>query len=302
MLYFLWVLLVLTLTACGGGGGSDGENEPVEISNDEIVTVAGDSSVIVYLPANKEASEYVSYRLVKNEKVWTLNKAYLNSLDPGTLNFKTRYSGHPIVTTGEWSRALLESGASEFIGGLHGNEVTRSVSLNDQTEWEAGSRISKSTSLETQSQLYRHRSETILADILTTYSFDAERLIITQAIQWRESVDIRNAYLSMFPVERTLENGERITDLAYRSPDYSPEDVLSDKFPVIRTRGTREVRLEGSWSDLVFEISVNRISGIPEPDVLITNSPLYNKVYFDFASMADEGETWEIVTEYRISK
>tara|TARA_B100002003_G_C14130921_1_gene543957 strand:- start:1209 stop:2108 length:900 start_codon:yes stop_codon:yes gene_type:complete len=294
-----WIALSLFLTACGGGGS---ETEPVEIAQDDLVVIANDQSLGIYLPADEETSEYISYQLFEDQGLWRLGEAHLATRFPDTAKFKRAYSGYSIVNNGEWSRAIFEEGAPDFIGGFHANETTSSVELNGGPVWKEGRKVVKSLVLSTESELYRYETETKIAEISTTYDFNAKRLQVSQKITWLEAVDVETAYLSMFPIKRKLPNGEQITDMGYRSPDYEPEDILTEGFPIEMTTGTRVVRLEGSWSDLVAEVSVESISGVPEPEVFISNSSRYNKVYFNFASDAASGDVWEVVTSYKITK
>lgn len=299
----LILTLSILLMACGGGsGGGDSQTSRIEIQNDDIVSIADNESISVYLPADDQTTDYVSYHLFKDNDSWRLGEAHLATRKPGTAKFSRAYSGFSIVNGGEWSRAVMEAGAADFVGGYHGYEVTESITLDDSSNWNNGRRVTKELKAETESVLFRHGTDTPIADVKTTYNFTSERLEVAQTITWREQVEVETAYLSMLPIKRQLPNGEQITDIGYRSPDYEPEDILTDEFPVIETVGTRNVRVEGSWSDIVASISITELSGVPEPRVFISNSAEYNKVYFGFSSLTQTEEEWKVVTRYSITK
>lgn len=276
--------------ACALVAGCSGSTSaPVETTPGDVVVVGRDAAVDFYLDGFK-------FSLALKEGAWRLFEGYHAENSGG------RFSpvGAPIINNGEWSCAIREVGAADFICGFHRFERLDSVlfSLDGKPGEILGTHTAKELTATQESTLFSYGTETPIAERAVTYRAAVDGITVEQRIHWLQPVLLENAYLAMLPIKRHV-GGEQITDTAKRAPHYASEDVSEAGFEPIRTP-TNVIELSGP--QVVARVSLLEAPALPNAFAFVSNAELYNKVYFDVSGehLTAPGEVWTVVAHYEI--
>ncbi|NGM61277.1 hypothetical protein G5B30_05020 [Sphingobacterium sp. SGG-5] len=217
-----------------------------------------------------------------------------------------------IVNPGEWETALKIG--NDFVGGLnHGFERKTSVQfvVNDKV-------VSETEDLALQpfhsfyviqeSDLYAFNSTSDkIAHIIKKWDFKENGLIeFHQSITWLSAQSLSNSYMTMMPVARD-QDGINITSKAKRDDidavfDVSQEGHSNPLGPSGRHKESSSMTL---WGDQYkFSVTVERKNILPNSSLWVSNSKLYNKVYFDYSGKyeVEKGEKFELLTRFEFSR
>ncbi|HHF3172388.1 TPA: hypothetical protein ACPJ17_001118 [Vibrio alginolyticus] len=317
---FIFTLAIL-LTACNSGGGSDGEKPPQPtpepLSESQLVINVNKDNIQFYAKGEDKFSDrYLEYNLKhiedpsRNVNLWRLYELYesenISPIEP--YSFSRLNDGKSLTTIGEWEAAIREVGADDFIGGFHGDEILNLVTLtiNGKEVLLSDSQyIADSFTFYQASDLYSWYTGDIVAKHIKEYTFSQVGFTLKQKIEWKKSIEISRAYLSMLPIKRKIDStsGTQITDTSWYWPSGTVQDVSESGFPVIVSNSDDEVWLEGAESRFRAEVKMTERPLLPGYNLFVHNSDAYNKIYFDISKQYTTrvGEVWETSTNYNLT-
>ncbi|ANQ21446.1 hypothetical protein BA893_07095 [Vibrio natriegens] len=315
------------LAACNSGNGSNSGGEspntgvepkpPEPLNESQLVINVDKNNVQFYSKGDDRFSDrYLEYNLKHiedpsiNADLWRLYELYEseNTSSIAPYSFSRVNDGKPIANAGEWEAAIREVGAGDFIGGYHGDELLNSVTLTingvevplDESQY-----VADSFTFSQVSDMYSWHTGEIVATHVKEYNFSQSGFILKQKIEWKESIELSRAYLSMLPVKRKIDStsGFQVTDTAWYWPSGYVQDVSESGFPVSVTNTDDEVWLEGAESRFRAELKMTEHPQLPGYNVFVVNSDAYNKIYFDISKQYTTrvGEVWETSTNYNLT-
>lgn len=228
---------------------------------------------------------------------YRIRLAYENRLDLSRVR--------QICHVGEWECAIGVIGASDAVGGYHGNERRSETQLFidghyfDPDEWTGDVDAEKVEFLQL-SEIYLENTDTVLAHHLKRYVWDAKGFNLIQRVQFELAVDISSCQMGMLPIRRNLNGatGPLITDKARRITDLDSggESGGLDPFQIedysdyttgetIYTNNTTGVDIWGTTSGISASMRRSKDSTwLPTSRVYIRTGPTwaqYNKIYFN---------------------
>src|SRR5690606_5025359 len=211
-----------------------------------------------------------------------------------------------IVNSGEWETAIKIG--NSFVGGInHGFERKTSVQfvIDDKTIGEGQDLALQSFHsfyVIQESDLFAFNSTSDkIAHITKKWDFKENGVIeLHQSVTWLIAQSLSNSYLTMFPVARD-QDGINITSKAKRDDidavfDVSQEGHSNPLGPSGRNKESSSMTL---WGDKYkFSVTIERKNILPNSSLWLSNSKLYNKVYFDYSGKyaVKEGEKFELLT------
>lgn len=324
--------MFLLISACGGSGSSDNsqpvssEVKPTEpdsfltiddVDYDNILIKANAQKINIYVKSENSAvwsNHFIEYELERNEDpskrmdVWRLVNLYdvIPSKESEPLAFSREFNGESIVTSGEWECAIIEDGANDFMGGYHGYEELESYALiidgERVTDFDSFELIiAKELIFKQESSLISQLTGDTAASHVKEFSFTSEGLDLKQTVGWLDEIEVKSAYLTMFPIKRTLSKLPEIqvTDEAQRESTNTYEYIATKDFSIKRTKDEK-VFITGDDSGFYGNITLRRNINLPNYSVFVSNASQYNKVYFDFSGKHKtvKGESWETNSTY----
>jgi hypothetical protein len=162
------------------------------------------------------------------------------------------------------SAAMLVDGAPVALGGS-GSFVCRRLELVQASDlFEAETVPPKSNRVATASK---------------RWVFGNSSLELAQHINWERAITLEACYLTMLPLLRTS-GSTQVSDRGFRPPLFAPEDISSPGFMQIGTASSL-LRASGP-SGYSGEVEILEGWDKPGRKAFFSNSPLYNKFYFDF--------------------
>lgn len=291
-----------------------------EFSSDKIYFNILSNGINIYVKnGNEVGDKYIEYQILhlkkaldrnvtsSNYDVWQLSRA--NEVERDRFDHFTHLNS--IVTNGEWEMALKEKGANDFIGGsIHGDEVTTSASIAiDGTDYELGKYAEGEASevkITTVSSLYR--DNTLTKDIepigvhSKTYIFKKDGLTLSQQVEFKKNMVLDKSYLTMLPILRKGEGGQQITDTVISDGDSKPQNISEDGFRFKEIKSTKAT-VSGIESGVTAMVEIVEKVGGSKTSFFVSNSPMYNKLYFSFVGndyKVKKGEVWSQTTRYVI--
>ncbi|EGR1219803.1 hypothetical protein [Vibrio sp. Vb2201] len=319
----LLVFPIAVLLGCQGGGTSsepdknpETEVTPPNLSEDDVVLKLDANRASIYIKgADPLSNKWLEYEIVRfqsekhNADIWRINNLYQASASELNypFHFIRDYQGRSLTTNGEWDKAILEKGAGDFIGGAHGDEKLSTFYIKvDGKEVDGQDKktyISDTVELHQTTDLFSWYDKSTLAKTSRTYKFHRDGVNVHQKMEWKDAASLKTSYLAMFPVLRTMNEGEfQVTDTAWYWPDGHVQDISIPGFKIQQYKQD-EIWVEGAESGLRAEIKIERTPRLEGFSSFVTNSPAYNKVYFDITGAHDTkaGEVWETNTQYKIT-
>lgn len=224
----------------------------------------------------------------------------------------TRLNSLPLVNTGEWECAIREANSADgFVGGgAHGNEMLQAAFLLvDGVRREldnVGQFTCRTLQFVEQTTLYRYGTTgEELARHQRTYLFSADELRLFQTVEWAQSVDLGNAYLSMLPIVRTRGEEQVTEEGCYfgegRVVECSDPSEMEDAST--RRKGVHRADVWGRESGVSGGLEVvHRSPDLSGSTLFLSNATEYNKLYYDFSGSrtVKRGEIWKIETVFRL--
>lgn len=315
-------LIVALLLGCGGEGknaATESNSEtptPIKLSDDDVILKLDVNRASIYIKgADSLSDKWLEYEIVRfqsekhNADIWRINNLYQASARDLNypFHFTRDYQGRSLTTNGEWDKAILEKGAGDFIGGAHGDEKLNTFQIKvDGKEVEGKDKktyISETVEFYQATDLFSWYDKSTLAKTSRTYKFHRDGVNVHQKMEWKEAASLKTSYLAMFPILRTMNEGEfQVTDTAWYWPDGHVQDISIAGFKIQQYKQD-EIWVEGAESGLRAEIKIERTPRLEGFNSFVTNSPAYNKVYFDItgAHNTKAGEVWETNAQYKIT-
>lgn len=270
----------------------------------QIEIVQTDGLVTVYVPAETDGSRCVEYRIARvtdgptHLDVWRLKGAYLVTRTAQYTYLRDQFSGEQICDDGAWECAIKVSGAADFAGTYHGYEEKSAAFLQvdgvDVAD-EVVNRVAREFALIQRSTIYHHGTTTNLARRTMTLRITAAGIQCDQRLEWLDDVTLENAYLGMMPIRRkTTAGASEITGRGFIWPACVSQDVSEAGFTVVTaSAGGDEARVWGDTSRLGAWMRIETWAS-SHRRTLISNSPYYNKLYFDHGYGAEviSGDAW----------
>ncbi|WP_237673837.1 hypothetical protein [Vreelandella profundi] len=248
-------------------------------------------------PETNGAVEVVYAHALDTEKgadVWRINGIYDTTRNGTTLSRERR-----ICNPGEIEMAIKITGKSDHIGGsAHGDEMKEYVTMlvnGVETPMDvAGTYQADTVEFLQKSSLFEPDTTVPQSNHIATswkrVVFSPEGVEINNRIEWLQSFQLDQCFLSMLTVLRDAENSEPLTisDKGYRAPYWEEEAVGDPGHSQIKT-DTPHIKLSGP-SGYGFEMEALEGWDKPNREAYISSAVQYNKVYFNFTG-------WEYVTE-----
>ena len=283
----------------------------INVTSNSKVTIfkqSGEKSGIYYI-----GQDFVhSYNTTINADVWRLDSSsiYTKNYD----NSFTKFKNFKIINVGEWECALKEAGAKDFIGGLaHGDEIMSDMLfLLDGLPIDLTSNGiytgNKITILENSVMNRVDRLDDKVAKHVRYYEITKDDIIITQKVEWLQSLTMDKSYLTMLPIARTVgntEDGEYITNKGFKNNYFNILDLSYGHNNVLYENGVSEAVIwnDGAGYKVFAKVEILESNELPNASMAFSGAPNYNKIYFDYCGdgyKTSVGEIWNNKTRYII--
>lgn len=291
--------LLATLTGCGGGGGGSDAPAPAVVQEPaappppppEFVVVQSAAQVDIFMKGSNPASNrYLRYRLQRlpiaaiNSDVWRLDEVW-ETERTGAGAFTQLLM---VCSNGEVETAIRQAGKSDFMGGTnHGDEALSSAAMLIDGAPVAlggsGSFVCRRLEFVQASDLFEVDTVPAKSRRVATASkrwvFENLSLELSQHITWERAITLEACYLTMLPLLRTS-GSTQVSDRGFRAPLFAPEDLSSAGFMQLGTTSSL-LRASGP-SGYSGEVEILEGWDKPGRKAFFSNSPLYNKLYFDY--------------------
>lgn len=216
--------------------------------------------------------------------VWRINTVHevIRSSDFG---FAT---GTELCSSGEFECAIKETGKSDYMGGWrHGDDQAVEVTILVDgaildTAFVGNFKCSRFEIIQ-KSELLEvdNPTRTVRGTAYRRWVYENGELELFNHFVAASAFNIKITFFNMFPIHRMGTDGTtQITDKAFRSPMYAPEDVSAVGFPITYTK-SNIIKYSGpnGWA---AEIEVVEGWDKPNRNTWIQNTEEYNKGYFDY--------------------
>lgn len=251
-------------------------------------------TIDIYMPSGDAYFKYSLRRLIipyrdggtrQNQDLWRLYELYLCKRVGDS--FENIYN-FPVCNKGEWECAIRIVGTPDFHGGYHGYEHQTGFDINPTPSY---FEFTQYSDIIAQGTRYD-----VIATHKKHYLFKDGSLTLTQSVDWKKSVDIDRAYMTMLPIRRK-DDDFQITDTAlYERKEY---DVSCEGHESLRSvQNAKTVCIYGKTSGIYAQVTVDF-----DNNFSIQNTPAYNKFYFKYAwdRATAVGESWNTVAEYKFT-
>ncbi len=298
------------------------------------------SSFEVYTKSSVSNIYYINYHFVYTEKAAKPELEFGGGTDDGANQKTYRIIGADLVKksgntftkvnqllqNGEIEFAFSETGAGDFVGGFHGDEIMEFAELQadgktvDLTK-ESQLASCKQLVFETKTKMFRCNSDTVTTPAQQVNSHTLKYTVtskdgikLEQSLNWLVSdLKIRKAMACMFTVYRCTDKNERITDiLEYHKWDGSVYDVfdVSNVGPKeslagdCSYSGPSYVNIYGKDSGIFAKVGYKVEKGLQDVFCNTYSIRQYNdnKPYFSVneKTTVKSGEEWRWVNYYNL--
>lgn len=238
---------------------------------------------------------------------------------------KTLTSSANVVLNGEWSLAMVHKETTkdvgvtgDHVGGVHGDELSTYVAFyvdgvaKNQDFTTAAITDATEIQLVQKSVIYYQNTTRPLCDHYQVITFSKGMVNIKQRIDFKyEATELTTAWIAMLPTARDRD-GVLVSNKSARSEDYftSVDDNSVAGF-VERHTAFNDGFAVRQWSTqepTFIEVTVNKAPNFSElQSVYISNSPLYNKVYFsakgtetNINTVVPLNTVWDVDTDFKV--
>ena len=269
----------------------------------EVVQTEGACSIYVPSASGAKCVEYVLERqsdAPTHMDVWRIRRAYLvTRLSQYTFS-RNLLSGENVCDEGAWEFATKVVGSADFVGTYHGYEEFEAAYLVSDGLPVADAPANRTVSefaLVQRSVVYQRGTTTPLAYRTMRLRFGAAGVACEQRIEWAVDASLEYGYVAMCPIRRSTVGGAEITGQGYVAPACAVQDVGASGFTVvIGTAGADEARVWGETSGVAAWQRLEELSPDDHLRAFISNSPTYNKLYFDagYGATVQAGDVWKV--------
>lgn len=288
-------------------------------SSDEIVVeVTADTSFNIYVKGSDiYGTDYVQYpfKHIKdagiNADLYRVYQGFAVERTDDTSFVKTKSA--PLFSDGEWEFAVRElvdgNPAADFIGGFHGDENLKSVSLKidgseidlNQTGVYKGEKVEFVQNAEMSKC---NQPDAIAANHIKSYIIDKDGIKLDQTVDWVASIILNECYPCMFPVYRT-DGVERVSEFVKYS--VNGQEVIYDTrddglYNMPPTENVFEATQYSTSGDFTAYVKYIPKEGLENHKFFFQVRATDNKIYFG-ANRGDTtkpGEHWEWTNIYKI--
>lgn len=238
--------------------------------------------------------------------VWRLTNSYEMSGETGN-------AVKSLVAGGEWDAALSYVGSTTHVGGWHGNEVITSAYFLCDGAYYAQDAVFddyfKEVKLVQESNIFLQGLSDVMLKRKKIMSVAKNGIRNRQEFYWEIPKSLVTGFVTMLPVLR-LSGAIQITDTDIRLPDNQVYDVATTDFDLVKTpiAAGSEIIVSGETSKLSAKLIVNEIEGLPSPNLFVSNSSNYNKMYLGAFNNTggvrytpSVGEKWVIDVTYQLN-
>ena len=216
-----------------------------------------------------------------------------------------------IVSNGEWDTAIQVQGATDHVGGVHGDELlTDAYFLIDGIYYAQDTVFAgavEELTLIQKSNIYLQNTQTILAERTKVSTINKNGIRTEQKLVFKQASVLDKAWVTMLPIKRTVNDdgtGGNITDTGVRSSNsYAVEDISASGFAHVynNTKAGDTFVISGKTSGISAKVTMQTLD-VPASQNYIANASLYNKLYVSAISLTNTyttsiNETWQIVTD-----
>lgn len=279
----------------------------------EIVVVKRSDEIDIYMKgSNPTSARYLRYRMERKTSVPLASDVWRWSAvwDCARTGDYAFTAVRQICNTGENEMAIMQSGKSDFIGGAaHGDEELFSIKcLVDGSNVTLGTvenfRCRRVEFLQATNMYEVDTAKgTRVAKAYRRHVFENGEVTITQHLVWEAAITLLDTYLAMLTAERVeaAVPSFQISDKGYRSPLWTEEDISVSGFtPIFSTANIVKASGPNGYS---FEVEILEGWEKANRHVNISESPSYNKFYFDFTGtgyVTTPGEVMRSRARYKI--
>ena len=283
------------------------------------INVTSNSKVTIFKQSGEKSGVYYigqdfvhNCNTTTNTDVWRLGSSsiYTKNYD----NSFTKFKNFNIINDGEWECALKEVGAKDFIGGLaHGDEIMSDMLfLLDGLPIDLTSNGiytgNKITILENSVMNRVDRLDDKVAKHVRYYEITKDDIIITQKVEWLQSLTMTKSYLTMLPIARTIgatEDGEYITNKGFKNNYFNILDLSYGHNNVLYENGVSEAVIwnDGAGYKVFAKVEILESNELPNANMAFSGAANYNKLYFDYCGdeyKTSVGEIWNNKARYII--
>lgn len=263
----------------------------------------------IKLGLKKQVIPFDGTSLDSQSDLWRLFEAW-------KVNSITKENELMICNSGEWECALNVVGATDHVGGYHGDELQlNSIFYIDgvsESQDVIKSGEAKEIMFSQESIIYFQNTQTPLANHKKMLTFTKEGVLLKQKVTFLAEANLASAWLTMVPIMRTV-GSDQITDKSSRSEDYflqvddnELEGFVRRYTPVV---DGSKLKVWGETSKVALDVElVKTANWNSNQNVFITNGGGYNKIYvsaFNGAVTAGTvvpvGTTWEVETMFKLN-
>ncbi|MDT6941952.1 hypothetical protein RI570_21470 [Brucella pseudogrignonensis] len=254
----------------------------------------GDLLYVSMKSSNSNSDQYINYRMQrllsvsKQSDVWRLSGVYI-APRVSPLSIPIGAALQVLEAQSEVEFAVKQAGKPDFMGGLaHGYEKQFSTfmlvdgKMANMTPGGDTTIAAKQVEVVSKSTIYEYGSDPLkpVGIVSKRWKFEYPWVEISTHVTWSADLDVDACYLAMLPVKRLANDGvTQVTDTAIRSPEWVLEDVSTAGFEQVITQADR-YRI---WGGTGYSAEVEMLEGWDQLNrkSYISNSPGYNKIYFD---------------------
>lgn len=293
MRYVLAIALVVLLVGCG-------ERKPMEAQKKDVLPLVDPiplSSLYIKRVSETEyrvyqqpkGSRWFEYRIKRTTaQNMKLDLWHLYRLSACDLDTKTLIASNTLELTvdGAWEHALSPKGEDWMGSWAHGHEMLTNAVFNVDglpSEMKVGEvKAGISCGLSQKSNLFKSVGETLLAEDNLGYKFTPENLVLNDELTWKQNTDINTMFWPMAPFKRHPD----VTSVGKLFGEAVEQDISVPGFKEVR-KDTNGARLWNKNNKLTMEMEVlnpqealDSFKNTGGEKTWITNSALYNKLYF----------------------
>jgi hypothetical protein len=288
-----------------------------------------DDNIYVQHEEEKNKSTYTIYSQVKSDdgniylglgfrnhpnsminlNVWDLWKVRIYKKENGVFSYQNK----ELIMDGNWETAIREINKSDYIGGhAHGDEVYNYFRfiLDGKILIPEGNYIEIGKNIEIIQKTEINRVDTpleIIANKSINYQISSNEIVFDQIITWLEVITTETSYLAMCPVKR-VDGTNQVTSIGYFDEDYEILDISLDNHGNTGLKAnSKVVTLFNDLQGYNFVLKMEEIIGstIETNRKVISDSPQYNKIYFDYVGsginhVTSVGEKWRQKVKYTL--
>lgn len=205
--------------------------------------------------------------------------------------------------------AIKIKGDSDFFGGGHGHEITKSVQfLIDGKNSNIKNTIATELEMIQQNTIYNPLNQTEkLGDLIVKHRFTNEGLQLIWKLKWVKSCEVVLAYGAMLPAKRAQNISTKLK-YAHNPKIYDVSSVnhgikgIND-FGIELRNSKNKIKMSVSFQDKSF---FNNFTNSAGQGIWVYQGAAYNKVYptrvyTPNSEKVKKGDIWELNTKYKIS-